>query len=229
MYRHLVARPARTIQMALKELDSPCALDDLESWFARRARIVLPALPEACIASVLRVVTAVARKHEDGTLPVGQGVACLRHFVRRSEQLATIHSVSDERRFALIELTSLASLAGGWAEGPWPRRTVATYKECLHHVTQLSEPTSVERERWRIVVNFLLGDESSGPIVMRNVSYALVWCGCFSADKTMTDEQLALQYFDTDRETFVRGRLEALRWLPKLFEFSLQSSRGGVS
>jgi hypothetical protein len=226
MYRRGVTRQARTIEVALKELDRPCVLDEIESWFSERARIVLHSMPDACIESVLRVATALARKHEDSTIPVGYGPACLRHFVRRNEQLETIISV--ERRFALIELTALASIAGGWVEGPWPRRTVATYKQCLHHVTQLSENASVECERWRMVIRFLLTDGSSTPIVVRNVSYALVWCGCFSPDKAMTDEQLALQYFDADRETFVRGRIEALRWIPKLLEFSLRSSTGGV-
>jgi hypothetical protein len=54
---------------------------------------------------------------ENGELPIGYGAALVRHFYRRSQQLAPIKR-SIECRFALVELALSASLANGWMKSP---------------------------------------------------------------------------------------------------------------
>lgn len=229
MYVRGVPRLARTVQTALDELDWPCPLADIEGPFLRRVRVALGWLPEPCFGSIARVATALVKHNDDSMLPRGYGGACVRHFWRRNEQLKPILNYSVASRFALIELTSLASIAGQWAEGPWARTTPASRKECLRDVAELSSTAYLERERWRVIIELVLNSPTSEAIVLRNISYALVWCGYFSPDRPVTDEQIAQQFFHADRATFVRGRLEALRWLPKLLEISLLQSPGGAS
>lgn len=228
MYVRAVPRVVTTIRTALKELDWPCPADEIEGPFMRRVAVVLGGSPPPCLGSIARVASAIAHSNADRTIPRGYGGACVRHFIRRSEQLETILRVSIESRFALIELTSLASIAGQWTEWRQPRVSVASHRECLSDVVQLANEPCLERERWRAVVAVLLDSPSSSAIVLRNVAQALVWCGYFSPDRSATDEQLAMQVFREDRATFVRSRLEALRWLPKLVEISLLPAAGGA-
>src|SRR5689334_22701491 len=103
MYVRRVARLAKTTQMALDELDGPCAADEISGPFMRRVRVAMGGLPAACFASIERVATAVSRGTADSTLPIGYGASCVRHFSRRTEQLTGIVRLSIERRFALIE------------------------------------------------------------------------------------------------------------------------------
>jgi hypothetical protein len=230
-----VARLAKATQTALDKLDWPCNVSEIDDRFMPNARVALGHLPGPCFDSIARVATSLARSDSNGEIPTGYGAACVRHFYKRSEQLDSVLKVSIERRFALIELTSLASIAGRWAHSPGPRITQASHKECLRHVGQVAETTHIEREQWRAVIAFLLESPSSTPIVFRNVAYALVWCGLFSparseesASTAVTDEQLAQQLFRADRAGFVRFRQEALRWLPKLLEISIQPWAGGA-
>jgi hypothetical protein len=231
-----VARLAKATQTALDELDWPCAASEINARFMRNARVALGELPGACFDSIARVAPALASSDSNSEIPTGYGAACVRHFHKRSEQLESVLRVSIEHRFALIELTALAGLAGRWGDSSAPRVTQASHKECLKHVAQITETSHVAREQWRAVITFLLQSPSSTPTVFRNVSYALVWCGLFSpakfeegASAVATDEQLALQLFRADRAGFVRSRLEALRWLPKLLEISIQPREGGAS
>jgi hypothetical protein len=231
-----VVRLAKATQTALDELDWPCTVNEINDRFIPNARIALGHLPCACFASIARVATALAKSDSNGEIPMGYGAACVRHFYKRNEQLDGVLGVSVERRFALIELTSLASIAGRWARSSELRVTGASHKECLRQAAQVVESTCIEREQWRSVIDFLLESPSSTPIIFRNVAYALVWCGLFSparpegsASTAVTDEQLAQQLFRADRAAFVRFRQEALRWLPKLLEFSIQPRTGRAS
>ena len=229
-------RLAKATQTALDELDWPCTLNEINERFIPNARVALGHLPYACFDSVARVATALAKSDGNGEIPVGYGAACVRHFSKRNEQLDGVLGVSVEQRFALIELTALASIAGRWAHSLEPRVTGASHKECVRQVAQVAESPYIEREQWRTVVAFLLESPSSTPIFFRNVAYALVWCGLFSPARSegststaVTDEQLAQQLFRADRAAFVRFRQEALRWLPKLLEISIQPRAGRAS
>lgn len=235
MYLRGMARLAKATQTALDRLDWPCTAGEINDHFIPNARVALGHLPGPCFDSIARVATLLAEIDGNGEIPTGYGAACVRHFCKRSEQLDGMLKVSIEHRFALIELTSLASIASRWSHSSGPRVTQASHKECLRQVARVGKTTHIEREQWRAVIAFLLESPSSTPIVFRNVAYALVWCGLFSPASseesvsiTMTDEQLAHQLFHADRAGFVRFRQEALRWLPKLLEISIQPSMGGA-
>jgi hypothetical protein len=163
----------------------------------------------------------------NGEVPTGHGAALVLHFQRRSQQLELIKRPI-ECRFALIELALSASLANGWTRSPMTLTTKQAHRSCIDHVVQLPPSPDIELEGWRRVLRVVLHSEDSTSEVIRNIACALVWCGYFSLERAMiTDEHLA-RVFETARTEFVRFRVEALRWLPWLLEFSLQPSAGGV-
>lgn len=166
-----MAKLAKATQTALDELDWPYTVNEINHRFIPNARVALGHLPCACFDSIARVATALAKNDSNSEIPMGYGSACVRHFYKRNEQLDGVLGVSVERRFALIELTSLASIAGRWAHSSEPRVTGASHKECLRHVAQVAESTCIEREQWRTVIAFLLESPSSTPIFFRNVAY----------------------------------------------------------
>ena len=221
---------AKSTQTALDELDRPCAIEEIHDWLIPRARIALGDLPLLCFDSVERVVLALAENGSNGELPMGCGSACVRHFGKRSEQLQRISNrgVSVEHRFSFIEITAIAGIAHRWAETQRPRAAQSSYREYLRQVAQ-SMAVSAERERWRNVIEFVLDSPSSTPIIMRNVAYALVWCGYFSSETFATDEQLAERFFNEDRAEFNRFRQDGLRLLTMLLEFSSRFSMRGLS
>ena len=225
-----MARLAKATQRALDELDRSCSADDIHDWFIPRAREVLGNLPCLCFDSLERVVLALAKSQGNDELPTGYGSPCVRHFDKRSEQLGRIsNKISMEHRFALIELTSLASIANRWSDSRQPRVAQASHKGYLRHTTEPEDTFQVTTEQWRAVLKFVLNDECSTPAIFRNVAYALVWCGYFSPDSFATDEQLAGQFFGEDRAEFNRFRQDGLRLLTMLLKLSIHSSVGGVS
>jgi hypothetical protein len=120
----------------------------------------------------------------------------------------------------LIEIASLACIADRWTTRSTSWVTRDSHKACLRAVARSAGTSHLERERWRALIGFLLDSPSATATLVRNVACALVWCGCLSPIKSITDEQLALQ-FRTDRAAFVRDRLEALRWLFTFLDFSV--------
>jgi hypothetical protein len=230
-YRRHVARLAKTTQTALDELDRSCSADEIHDWLIPRARIALGDLPGSCFDSVEQVLLALANSESDGQLPAGYGSACVRHFGKRSGQLQRISNrgIGVEYRFALIELTSLANVANHWSDSQRPRTAQASYKEYLRQTSQVVQTTYVERRQWRQVIDFVLESMSSTPVIIRNIAYALAWCGYFSPDGCVTDEQLAVQFFGEDRAEFNRFRQDGLRLLTMLLEFSIRPSTEGMS
>lgn len=225
-----MARLAKKTQTAFDELDWSYTAGEIKDRFVRAARGALGHLPGPCFDSIARVAVALAETDHNREIPTGYGAACVRHFTRRSEQLEPILKVTIERRYALIELTTLASIAGRWASLTRPRVTLASYRECVLEVTGLADATHPEREQWRAVFAFLLTSPCLTPAVLRNVAYALVWCGYFSPERSVvTDEALARQVFRAGREPFVRFRQEALRLASLLLELSSQQSPGGAA
>jgi hypothetical protein len=232
MYATCVARLAKMTQTALDHLDRPYAVRDIGQHFMPQARTALDGLhgglPEICVASVERVVIEQARA--SGTLPMGYGSCCVRHFAKRVEQLEGVVgriSLSIESRFALIEVALLAGITGRWNEPPRLRTTAGSQRCCLEDAARLPTTAYVEQERWRAVIVFILGSTSTTATLIRNIACALVWCGCVSPLQCMTDEQLAGQ-FRLDRAAFVRGRTEALRLLCMLLELSGRPSAKGA-
>jgi hypothetical protein len=194
-----------------------------------RVRIVLGDLPCSCFDSVERVAIELAKKYGNCEIPTGYGSCCVQHFGRRNEQLERMsNSISIESRFGLLELACLANIHHGWSYSQRPRIALASNRGYLRQVTKLTPVNHIERERWRLVVEFVVDSISSTPLVIRNVAYALVWCGYFSPDQFVTDEQLAEQFFAADREGFNRFRQEGLRLLSMLLEFSIRPSVGGA-
>src|SRR5262249_3421128 len=133
-------------------------------------------------------------------------------------------AVSVEARFALVEIATLGGIAGRW-ELATPQVTAARYKACLRDVAELAATGFPDRERWRAGIGFRLESPCTSGAGIGNVACALMWCGCMSPTRAVTDEQLA-QQFGADRASFVRDRGEALRWLVMLLEFSQRSPEG---
>jgi hypothetical protein len=202
-----------------------------DDWFIPTARIALGDLPSLCFDSVEHVILALARSEGNGHLPTGYGAACVRHFGKRSEQLERISNrgVPVEYRFALIELTSITSIVNRWSAPRASRTAQASYKEYLRQTAQLEQIPPMQSEQWRRVLEFVLDSINCTPIILRNIAYALVWCGYFSPDKLVTDEQLAEEFFSEDRAEFNRFRQDGLRLLSMLLEFSIQAFMGGMS
>ena len=223
-------RLAKATQTALDEMDRSCSGDEIHECFIPKARIVLGNLPCSCIDSVARVAVELAKNDSNGKIPTGYGSCCVRHFGKRSEQLERVsNKISIEHRFALIGLTSSASIHNRWTDSRQPRVAPAIHREYLRQVAQLADVSHREREQWRLIIEFVLDSLNSTPIIIRNVAYALVWCGYFSPDRFVTDEQLAEQFFADDRAEFNRFRQEGLRLLSMLLEFSGRPSMGGAS
>jgi hypothetical protein len=227
-------RVAKATQKALDELDWPCAASEISSRFMQKVRAALGALPGLCFDSVERVATALATNNHKAEIPTGYGAACVRHFSKRNGQLETVLRGSVESRFALIEVSSLASIAGQWGASP-PRVTSASHKECLSQVARLPCAHAGESERWRAVIQFLRDREDAGPGFLRNIACALVWCGYFSpveresgVSSAASDAWIAQHFFGIPRASFVRSRIEVLHWLPQLREIMVQSSTGGA-
>jgi hypothetical protein len=214
-----VARLTKAQRAALDRLDRPCRSEKVRSQFMPDASIALGEFPPTCFDSVESVAVALAESSR-GEIPTGVGGACVLHFMRRSDQLNQGPKVSVERAFALLELTLLASIAGGWARSLQPRVTLASQKECIRHVTQFPG-SHVARDQWRNVIAFVLDSPSATPLVLRNMACALIWCGYFSPDADATDEHLAAQCFKADRALFVRFRLDALTLISMLLGYSL--------
>ena len=224
-------RWAKAAETALDELDRPCAATDIAHSFMPHVRTALGTLPYACCESVAQAAVALAESHNDRAIPAGYGRAFVRHFRKRSEQLESIATLRVEHRFALIELTLLATIASGWVGSSLPRLyCAANHKEYVRHVAlagQATQARRVELVQWQRVVSFLLNSPNCSLFVIRNLAYAFVWCGYFSPDKSrMTDKHIAQQLFATDREGFIRPRQEALRLLSNLLEYSLQPLTG---
>lgn len=224
-----VPRLAKTTQTALDELDRPCPAASIEGLFMPNARIVLGHIPGPCYDSIARVALALARGN-GGEIPTGFGAACVRHFSKRSKQLEPILHVSIECRFELIELAVLAGIQGRWTDPSVLHKTPASHKDCVRLVAQPPSTSGADAERWRPVIGFLLASPKSNATTLRNLAYALVWCGYFAPQEfDLTDERLARHFFGAKREEFVRARQEALRWLSQLLEFSQQTPTGGSS
>jgi hypothetical protein len=228
-------RVAKATQRALDELDWPCAAGEIHGRFMLKARTALGGLPEPCFDSVERVATALAANHRNAEIPTGYGAACVRHFSKRNEQLGSRFRVSEEIRFALIEISSLASIAGQWAGTLQPRVTQASYKECLRHVAQLAVAKDTAAAQWHAVIRFVLEDPSSAPGYFQTIACALVWCGYFapaqpgdSRSSVATDVRLAEHFFQLDRAVFVRKRSDALHLLRILRQMYVQSTAGGA-
>ena len=184
-----------------------------------------------CFDSVEHVVLALAMNEGNGQFPSGYGSACVRHFEKRSEQIADIFNrgISVESRFALIEVTSVASINHNWSDSREPRTAQASYKEYLRQAAQLAGVAHLGSEQWQHVVGFALDSMASTPITIRNIAYALVWCGYFTPDRFVSDRQLARHFFRENRSKFIRSRQEGLRLLAMLREFSIRPFMGGVS
>jgi len=211
-----VARPGKAKQTAFDELDRPCAASEIKTKFMPHVREALEALPDASFGSVERAAVALAES-QGGEIPAGHGAALVHHFCRRHKLLEDF-KVPVEYKFALIELALLAGIANRWIDSSLTLTTSASYQRCIRQAVQLPESPHIEREQLRSVLAVALDSEDSTVKVFRSIASALVWCGYFSADRSMmTDEDIA-QLFSEDRPSFIKFRQEALRWLPKLLK-----------
>lgn len=221
-----VPRPAKTTQTALDELDKPCPVSSIDEHFMPRAQIVLGRISGACYDSIAHVALALAGGK--GEIPTGNGAACVRHFSKRSKQLKQAAQIPVDQRFALIELAMLAGISGRWTEPAPIRRTLAKYKEVSGVVATLNDTHGANLEHWRRLVKFHWDSPRTSASTFRNIAYALVWCGYFAPhEREITDKRLATEWFGTKREEFVNKRVEALRTLANLLEFSQQNLPGG--
>jgi hypothetical protein len=220
---------AKATQTMLDVLDRSYAAADIESVFMPNVRKVLDPLPEACGHSIAHAAQVFAESNRRREIPEGYGRPFVRHFSKRSVQLESIVGLSIEYRFALIELTLMANIASRWTDSSVRRvNSAASHKEYVRQVAQAAPAVRIEPEQWRRVVTFLLASSSSSVYVIRNLAYALVWCGYFSPDGSRTTDKHVAQQLFVDRAEFVRFRQEALRLLSSLLEFSLLPSAGGM-
>lgn len=189
----------------------------------------LGTLPRACGDSVEHVAVALAESTSNREIPTGYGATLVRHFRRRSKQLESIVGLQAEYRFALIELTLLASISGGWEGSSRQCVTVAGHREYVRQVAQVTRTTHIEREQWRRVIALLLDSPDTSSILLRRLARALVWCGYFSTDMSaMSDEHIAQHFFGVDRTEFAHHRQEALRWLPAILKGLILPPAGGI-